>query len=633
MPGYDYEHNTQKLPSTNKSTNFHFNFKLNLPPPNLTIPKSNVGANAANRDPLYNKNSDQIKDCMKLMTRITGKLDANGVPNIGHIEPFVGNSGQLTQDIDDIGKIDPEEWKPTESGSEESKESDFVPEKMPPSSESSESEDSGNCGLQAEHFCRYLRIAQNKPFDCLIKGFKIHLSEGKSKLRQPTREDVIDYLAHAIFIFDQTHKYDNETDDKIREWLIQMKSFFDWTKKQGIYRNIAFFIYPKDIHDKFIECQTKQENEKKMKEESAKQKLKEKAAEKAKKLAQKQALSMEDEKKAQQRAKNRQLAEAREQRAEENALKELTEPEKEVDPQAIDVMWLDQFIKSLDGQISNETIVNINVTINALKNYIEEYDVNKLTKRDILKVLTRYSDLKTFNSIEYNRYSIRRCFRWMLESGKPVSPDILFLVPTYTTIKRFERKTTIEGNSQLQTASFNDKWFDQCLKDIEKIELKSSYTLSSSHINALRKYLNKHVPELQINPSHILDFFIMEKPTISEENVHKYLASYQTLFKWSAIKETEMESMYYPDIMGYRLKRGILGQLIPILRDEYDRQTAIGQSPKHPTSKYFSDFMGTIKQPDDSETPITFENFINYLKVIKNIHIPDEDIDPQPQIL
>ena len=72
-----------------------------------------------------------------------------------------------------------------------------------------------------------------------------------------------------------------------------------------------------------------------------------------------------------------------------------------------------------------------------------------------------------------------------------------------------------------------------------------------------------------------------------------------------------MGNMYYPDIIGNTLQRGILGKLVSILRREYDLSK---EKPAHPTAEYFKDFEQTITQPYDGRKAIDFENFVKYLQ-------------------
>lgn len=618
MPGYDQKNNTQKLPNTIKPINFNFN--INIPPPNLVIPKNIVGTNT-NNDFLHNENSTQVKDYMKLMMNITSNLDASCVPNLGHINPFVGCNGQLSQNINDIN----------ESESEESEELGFVPEKLPPTKTGPWAPQyTKRDELQTANFTKYLSAPQNKMYSCLLTDFRLYLKGASNQLRQPSREDIIDYLGHAVFMFKKTNKYNTESDDKAKEWLTQIKHFFAWTSANHMYKNIASDISPRDVINKSIEYQTNQETEERLKSEEAKQKLRERVDRIAARIAKRQASAKYDRNEARkiQRIK---LIKTQNQQAAEDALNTTKKPAKDIPPQIIDPKWFGSFIESSNGQVVAQTFDNINIIIGALQSYINEFDIDGLTKANILKFITIYRDCRMFSSIQYNRYILRKFFKWLLkpenESSQTVSSDICSLVASYTEIKCFERQTAIKGNKQLETASFNVNWFDQFWEDMKKAGLPSSYNVQQKYTKALQQYLTKNVSTLRINPSHILDFCVVEKSNILEESLHKYLATYQGLFKWTAIKENTDGSMYYPDIMGLLPRRGILGQLIPILRDEYDRQTAIGKAPQHPTSKYFEDFMRTISNPDDGATAVNFENFINYLKVLKNIHIDSEDIE------
>lgn len=619
MPGYDYEHKTQKLPNTTTSTNF--NFKLNLPPPNLTIPKNIIGANT-NNDLLHNENPTQIKNNIEPTDHISNDLNARRVPNIGHIEPFVVNNKHLFPNIGakllDMGNINN-----NESESEESKEPDFVPEKVSLPSKPRVAKQREKYNLKSEHFTRYLYMVNDGQLESLIRGLQAHLGTGKKELKQPTKQDVIDYLSYAIFQFYKAHQYSREIDEKIEDWLDQIKEFFAWTRVNGIYKNIASSISAEEIFEKFQTYRTEHQEQQKEQLKSVKKQLKDSAKEAAKKQ---KAFTKENPEQAKLREQRTQILKTREQKIEEEALREPQEPENEIEPQAIDPAWIDAFIQDLPNCTTEATARTIGTMMYTFKRYIGEYNILELTKRDISEFITKYIGYQTLSSIATVRSEISRLLTWLLDHQDQleghISPDIKLLIPSYVEIKRFGFRTTVEGNRQLQQATFNKQWFGQCLRDIKEFITQPSYDLTLSNIRALMLYLTKNVQGLQINPSHILDFFITEKSNILEECIHKYIASYQELFRWTSIKKNEDGTMYYPNIIGEIPKRGVLYQLIHILKNEYDRQAAAGHAPRHPTSEYFNRFMATIEQPDVGRTPITLENFIDYLRVIKNIRIP-----------
>ena len=619
MPGYDYEHKTQKLPNTTTSTNF--NFKLNLPPPNLTIPKNIIGANT-NNDLLHNENPTQIKNNIEPTDHISNDLNARRVPNIGHIEPFVVNNEHLFPNIGDE-LLDTGNINSNESESEESKEPDFVPEKVSLPSKPRVAKQREKYNLKSEHFTRYLYMVNDGQLESLIRGLQAHLGTGKKELKQPTKQDVIDYLSYAIFQFYKAHQYSREIDEKIEDWLDQIKEFFAWTRVNGIYKNIASSISAEEISEKFQTYRTEHQEQQKEQLKSVKKQLKDKAKEAAKKQ---KAFAKENPEQAKLREQRTQILKTREQKIEEEALREPQEPENEIEPQAIDPAWIDAFIQDLPNCTTETTARTIGTMMYTFKRYIGEYNILELTKRDISEFITKYIGYQTLSSIATGRSEINRLLAWLLDHQDQleghISPRIKLLIPEYVEIKRFELRTTAEGNRQLQQATFNERWFGQCLRDIKEFITQPSYDLTLSNIRALMLYLTKNVQGLQINPSHILDFFITEKSTIPEENIHKHIAAYQELFRWTSIKKNEDGTMYYPNIIGSLPKRGVLSQLLSILRNEYSRQAAAGHAPRHPTSEYFNRFMATIEQPDVGRTPITLENFINYLRVIKNIRIP-----------
>ena len=677
MPEHDYEHNTKKPSDTTKPINF--NFSINIPPPNLTIPKSIIGTNtdnhfSQNANPLnlnfnintpppnltipkdiigtntdnhfsQNENPPQPKDYTRLIMGTSNNPNALSVPNIGHIGPPGGDNEQLIQNILELKGINNiRENEPDKSISEESEELSFVPEKLPPPKRPRIHKYTQTKNLQISHFISFAKIPKNRPYLPLISGFKHHLQAQDKQLKQPTREDVINYLGQYAFMFIKLNQDRNEVNNKIPEWLQQMQRFFAWASKKRLYENIAADISSQDIHNKATEYTVQQEKNDAIAAEVKKQKSQEMAAQKKEKQAKKLALAEGDE-----QAKRKALRSKRDREhnkreaaaaaaAVEAALKEPEPPAKKIDPKAIDAKWIEMFIKSKKPQGNDVKYSNLEKSMNTFHEYIQEHDINRLTKVDILKFLVTHKETKTFLSIKTNLIALKNFFSWLSSPPnqflKLETSDIDDLVPTYIEMRRFERQTTIKGNNQLKTASFKNEWFEQFTKDMKKIESKSMKKLSNQprHIKALCDYINKDAETLKINPSHILDFFVIKKADIAEKNINNYLSTYRRLFKWTAIKENKDGSMYYPDIIGSHLRQQILGQLIPILRHEYEKQALIGQAPKHPTSEYFKNFMQTIKNPDDGVTAITFENFIKYLQKLFNIQIDNESASSDSDI-
>ena len=642
MPEYDYEHNTKKPSDTTKPINF--NFSINIPPPNLTIPKSIVGTNTDNHFS-QNENSHQPKDYTRLIMGTSNNPNALSVPNIGHIGPPGGDNEQLIQNILELKGINNiRENKPDEGTSEESEELSFVPEKLPPPKRPRIHKYTQTKNLQISHFISFAKIPKNRPYLPLISGFKHHLQAQDKQLKQPTREDVINYLGQYAFMFIKLNKYRNEVNNKIQEWLQQIQIFFAWASANRLYENIAANISSKDILNKATEYTAQQEKNDAIAAEVKKQKLQERAAQKKEKQAKKLASAEGDE-----QAKRKALRSKRDREhnkreaaaaaaAVEAALKDPEPPAKKIDPKAIDAKWIEMFIKSKKPQGNDVKYSSLEKSMNTFHEYIKEHDINRLTKVDIIKFLVIHKDIKTFNSIQTNLKLLKNFFSWLSSPSNQLlklkTSDIDDLLPTYIEIRRFEKQTTIKGNNQLKTASFQNIWFEQFTKDIKKTESRprKKFINQPQHIKALHDYINKDEETLKINPSHILDFFIIKKADIAEKNINTYLSTYRRLFKWTAIKENTDGSMYYPDIIGSRLGQQILGQLIPILRNEYEKQALIGQAPKHPTSKYFEDFMKTIETPDDGVTAITFENFIKYLQKLFNIQIDNESASSDSDI-
>lgn len=474
-----------------------------------------------------------------------------------------------------------------------------------------ENQDQTNIGLQTFHFSKYNAKIKDLQVECSLTGLRMHLRNANLTLKQPQKNDVIEYLANAFLSYNKVNPDKDDGKVRLKTWLEHIQGFFSWTASRNTYPNIAQNISVQEIINKSA---VMLEQEKTAKEQA---KI---ASEATKKIAAKaQADRNKQKRKAtwtESRKKEIIREKARMAKAIAAAEEEESEPEiDEIAPQPISPNWTEEFVEDIGIQVKGKAHQSIKTMMNVFRCYLIEYNINEINKLSMLKFMALYKDVHTFNSIIFNNSTLKRFFNWTSSEEAPDDvvgiKNVDALIPTYKNIIRFKRSARKAGNERLGKASFNYNWLEQFLLDIERSENPKCFNIPILHINSLQEYLTKKVPNRKPMPSDILDFLVLEKYNIAEDNMHTYLSTYQKLFKWTSIKTNQMGNMYYPDIIGNTLQRGILGKLVSILRREYDLSK---EKPAHPTAEYFKDFEQTITQPYDGRKAIDFENFVKYLQ-------------------
>lgn len=448
--------------------------------------------------------------------------------------------------------------------------------------------------LTHQHFWTYSNSFDNPQYASILFGFNTYIEKSRYELNQPTRDNVVKYLAQTAVAYNKIHQDNPLSEFELNQWINQLKDFFGWTSRQNIYSNIASDISYQDITNKMTDIINYPTGENP------------------------------------------------------NARTQKREPQKrpKVVTQSIDLDarlpelnpdCINSFVTALEASKENQKnngapanekktkdkgLLNEESRLKTFLCYLKEQDLKSLNKRDMLKFLVRYRDINTESTMNENVITLKRLFRWISvnkEKNNGVEfPYIESFVPDYDETCDFAIKTIIEGNAKLGKASFNSDWVGQFLVDIKRANLFSNYDKPISHIKALQEYLDKKTIK-QPSPCDILDFLILEKSDIAEGNMHRHISTYQRLFKWTSIKANDDGSMCYPDIIGLVPKPGILGDLVYTLKEEYNERVARGENPKSPTAEYFNAFKGTVSNPDNGKIAINFINFIEYLRTHVNI--------------
>lgn len=464
-----------------------------------------------------------------------------------------------------------------------------------------------NGKLIHQHFWTYSNSFDNQQYASILFGFNRYIEKSRYELNQPTTGNVVRYLAQTAVEYNKIHKDDPLSEFELKQWLNQLKDFFGWTSRQGIYSNIAKDISYQDITSKMTDIinYPNGENPRTRTQEGDKVTVKEKQR---RPRIVTQSIDLD----TRLPALNSDCIDDFITVLEESRGNGKTSGEKPKNDEA----------PATEKKAKCKSFLNEASKIRTFQSYLKEHNLKNLNKRDMLKFLVRYRDIGTESTMTENAGTLKRFFRWVsVNKAKNYGvyfPYLESFVPNYDETCDFAIKTIIEGNAKLGKVSFNNEWIDQFFDDIKRADLFTSYDRTRGHTNALKEYFDKKQIKSP-TPCDILDFFILEKPDIADGNMRTHISTYQRFFKWTSIKSNEDRSMYYPDIIGSIPKPGILENLVYTLKEEYNERVAKGENPKSPAADYFNAFKGTISDSDNGQIAINFINFIEYLKTHVNI--------------
>ena len=439
-----------------------------------------------------------------------------------------------------------------------------------------------NQSLNYNHFNRYVKnaIASQQCQNTMLK-LSIYITQ-KTK-GHPKKKDIIEFLGQAIVFHNFSDPNNPMSADTIIELIMQIKDFFIWARKQRLYKNIAQNITYTDVMNKLTDINND-----------------------SSKLEQTKMLIEEG-----QRCTNYNKTIPKKTRI------------KGIGPQRIDIAWIHEFDEIVSkSSLKTRSMRNTRNRHLSLESYLREYDKTTIGTEDILKFIAVYKNLKVLSSIRNELYGLNRFFVWVASKRDPnhrlINTQIQHILPTEKEVVEFKKQITIINNQKIRENNvlFQQDWFNQFYEFFQKSDNPNSTQLiCKCHLNTLEQYLNQNVPQMAPNPSDILDILVLIKGDIEEANMHRYLTTYQNLFRWTSLNKDENGSMYYPNIIGILPERGVLKQLILILQENDDKQV----DKNHPTAKYFEDFKSTFPENDDGTTAMDLGEFIKYLQNRFNI--------------
>lgn len=439
-----------------------------------------------------------------------------------------------------------------------------------------------NQSLNYDHFNKYVKnaIASQQCQNTMLK-LSIYITQ-KTK-GHPKKKDIIEFLGQAIVFHNFSEPNNPMSADTIIELIMQIKDFFVWARKQRLYKNIAQNITYTDVMNKLTDINND-----------------------SSKLEQTKMLIEEG-----QRCTNYNKPIPKKTRI------------KGIGPQRIDIAWIHEFDEIVSkSSLQTRSMRNTKNRHLSLESYLREYDKTTIGTEDILKFIAVYKNLKVLSSIRNELYGLNRFFVWVASKRGPnhrlINTQIQHILPTEEEVVEFKKQITIINNQKIRENNvlFQQDWFNQFYEFFQKSDNPNSTQLICKyHLNTLEQYLNQNVPQMAPNPSDILDILVLIKGDIEEANMHRYLTTYQNLFRWTSLNKDENGSMYYPNIIGILPERGILKQLILILQENDDKQV----DKNHPTAKYFEDFKSTFPENDDGTTAMDLGEFIKYLQNRFNI--------------
>ena len=164
---------------------------------------------------------------------------------------------------------------------------------------------------------------------------------------------------------------------------------------------------------------------------------------------------------------------------------------------------------------------------------------------------------------------------------------------------------------------FNTNWIGAYLTYLEQdLEKPNDFVKNvKSQLNKLIDYLNANVKGMQPTASDILDRFILKSRKLQPQSVVQHLFTYQRFFRWISTEDTGNDNMYYPDIIGKGLNEQVIRDIIPELRENYNKK----RDGKHPTAKYINELKDTLPEKDRDTRIITVGELIEFLQ--RKFHI------------
>ena len=439
-----------------------------------------------------------------------------------------------------------------------------------------------NQSLNYNHFNKYVKNAIASQ-QCQNTMLKLSIYITRKTKGHPKKKDIIEFLGQAIVFHNFSEPNNPMSADTIIELIMQIKDFFVWARKQRLYKNIAQNITYTDVMNKVTDINND-----------------------SSKLEQTKMLIEEG-----QRCTNYNKPIPKKTRI------------KGIGPQRIDIAWIHEFDEIVSkSSLQTRSMRNTKNRHLSLESYLREYDKTTIGTEDILKFIAVYKNLKVLSSIRNELYRLNRFFVWVASKRDPnhrlINTQIQHILPTEKEVVEFKKQITIINNQKIRENNvlFQQDWFNQFYEFFQKSDNPNSTQLICKyHLNTLEQYLNQNIPQMAPNPSDILDILVLIKGDIEEANMHRYLTTYQNLFRWTSLNKDENGSMYYPNIIGILPERGMLKQLILILQENNDKQV----DKNHPTAKYFEDFKSTFPENDDGTTAMDLGEFIKYLQNRFNI--------------
>lgn len=514
MPGYDYNNNPQKL-QNNKQPAPSFNQIT----PNPAIPKNNVGAppNAPNenaaRDAINARNQQLLQELNQTIQKL----------NIFNNTPHTPNN--------EFGVYDPKVLiRIKHNLSKQHYQQKNTPKPKPE--------------LSSLHFQKYIKEYPNLRYKSLILGFNLYITnQDGTSLKQPTRNDIIDYLGKNIADYNVSNKNNPLNESEAIRWIETLKNFFRWIESEGVYNNFTQDISYQEVQNKSDIIY--------------------------------------------------------------NGMPQSKSEKDLVQGQAINFGWAKTYFDSVREQKGEKFDPDSIFRLNKFMKYLEDKGKTQPQSQDIHDFLINHTNVTSESSIQVYLSTLNGFFQWTADKTKKQQdiyyPNIKLYCLPYMQIRDLIKNRIIEEREAmeegLKTASLDPKCINTFITEAKTSETLNLNTNSQTVIESFQEYLR----EFNITRPLTLDiliFFGKYKEKISDIYVKYALPTFNKFFQWTSTHKDKQGKILYPNISTLLPTSEQVFLFIQQVKKERDEK--IGKVDFD--MAYFDEFITGLKNPRNGKT-------------------------------